>query len=302
MDKIKKIDIHAHAQPFQQYSVKSLLTNQTWVSPEQVIDFYDEVNVEKGVLLTIVSPEYQYEQISNNECKLTVDKYPDRFVWFCGLDPKMAENTGDAKKLSHIIEHYKSLGAKGVGELIAQHYVDDTLMDNLFACCSEYDMPVTIHIAPKKGGYYGIIDDLNLPRLEKVLKKHKNLKILGHSQCFWSEISADNTNEIRGGYPKGKVIDGTIARLMRECPNLYCDCSAGSGLNALSRDRDYGARFMEEFSDRALYGLDICSPNNTHQYRHEKFLEEMLDGGYLSEENYYKYVRGNAVKLLKLED
>ena len=302
MEKIKKIDIHAHANAFPQYAVKSLVTNLPWVSAEEVINFYDEVNVEKGVLLCINSPEYQYDQLTSNECKNLVDQHPDRFLWFCGIDPRMAENNADPRKMTHLISHFKSLGAKGVGELTSQLYIDDKYMDNFFACCAELDMPVTIHIAPKFGGYYGIVDDLGLPRLEKMLKKHKKLKIFGHSQCFWSEISADNNEETRDKYPKGKVIDGTIARLLRECPNLYCDCSAGSGLNALSRDEEYAAKFIEEFSDRIMYGLDICSSNNTHHRRHEAFLDGMLEKGLMSQENYYKYVRGNAIRLLNLDE
>ena len=162
-------------------------------------------------------------------------------------------------------------------------------------------MPVTIHIAPYVGGGYGIVDDLGLPRLEKMLKKHKDLKILGHSQCFWSELSSDVTEETRNRYPKGKVTEGRIAKLMRDYEGLYCDFSAGSGLNALRRDPEYTARFIEEFSDRILLGFDMVCPLNVHQYEFDKFLLQMIKDGYLSEENYYKFVRGNAVKLLNLQ-
>lgn len=301
MVEYKKIDIHAHAHAFPQYAVTSLVTKQRWVSDEEVIKFYDEIGVERGVLLCINSPEYHYDQLTNNEALYMVDKFPDRFLFFAGIDPRMAHNDA-TPKLGHIIEHYKNLGAKGVGELTAQMYIDDPYMDNLFDCCAEYDMPITIHIAPQFGGYYGIVDELGLPRLEKMLKKHKNTRIFGHSQCFWSEISADNTDEVRGRNPGGKIIDGTVARLLRECPNLYCDCSAGSGLNALSRDLDYTARFIEEFGDRMMFGLDICSPNNTHQYKHNDLIKTLREKGYMNDEQYYKFVRGNAIKQLKLHE
>ena len=298
---IKKIDIHAHATPFPQYAPTSLITKHPWISAAEVVKFYDDLNIEKGVLLTLTSPEYHFEQITSAGCKYVADQYPDRFLWFCGIDPRAGGHRPDAN-LSHLLEHYKGLGAKGVGELTAQLPVDDPLMDNLFACCAEYDMPVTIHIAPKLGGYYGIIDDLGLPRLEKMLKKHKKLKILGHSQCFWSEISADVTNENRFINPPGKIIPGRVVELMRDYENLYCDLSAGSGMNSMRRDPEHAARFVEEFSDRILYGCDICSSPNRHQYEFNDFINGMVEKGMMSEENYCKFVRGNAVKLLKLED
>ena len=87
---------------------------------------------------------------------------------------------------------------------------------------------------------------------------------------------------------------------MRDYEGLYCDFSAGSGLNAFTRDPEYTARFIEEFSDRILLGYDMVCPLNTHQYKYDDFLLKMIDDGYLTPENYYKLVRGNAIKLLKL--
>jgi predicted TIM-barrel fold metal-dependent hydrolase len=259
----------------------------------------DQLGVEKCVILPLTSSEYHNEQFTSLDCKFTADKNPDRFLWFCGVDPRAGGYLPDAD-ISAILNHYKRLGAKGVGELTAQMYVDDPIMDNFFYHCGECDMPVTIHIAPQSGGYYGIIDELGLPRLEKMLKKHKKLKIFGHSLLFWSEISADVTNETRDTYPKGKVTDGRLAYLLREYDNLYCDLSATSGSNALMRDPEYAARFIEEFSDRLMYGCDICATYNTHPFEFDVWLEKFREDKMISEENYYKFVRGNAERLLGL--
>jgi predicted TIM-barrel fold metal-dependent hydrolase len=134
-----------------------------------------------------------------------------------------------------LILAYKEMGAKGIGEVTASIYMDDPRADNLFGCCAELDMPVTIHVSIEPDSY-GIADDLGLPRLEKILKKYPKLKLLGHSQVFWSEISADNNEDIRNTYPTGKVTEGRVAQLLRAYPNLYCDLSAGSGANAFMRD------------------------------------------------------------------
>ena len=93
---------------------------------------------------------------------------------------------------------------------------------------------------------------------------------------------------------------GTQIELLRKYPNLYCDCSAGSGANALMRDREHAARFIEEFSDRILYGCDICAKVNTFPFDFDEFLTDMRKTSEMSDENYKKIVRENAVRLLGL--
>lgn len=296
---IKKIDIHAHATAFPQY-YPPLFRGDRYMSAPELIEEMDALGIGTSVLLPITAAEGQYTPLTSEATKSIVDQYPDRFVWFCGVDPRARANTADFN-LGEILAWYKSLGAKGCGEITANLYADDPKMDNLFSHCEELDMPVTIHIAPVMGRSYGIVDELGLPRLEKMLKKHPNLKVLGHSQPFWSEMSADITLETRNKYPKGKVTEGRVAQLMREYGNLYCDISAGSGANAFMRDPEYAAKFMEEFSDRILYGCDQCLKSNKENYPFRDFLEQMLDDGMLSPENYGKIVRYNAVKLLDLE-
>ncbi|MBR3592245.1 MAG: amidohydrolase family protein [Clostridia bacterium] len=300
MKTIKKIDIHAHARPFE-HIAPVYSRGESFVCARELIDFYDKLNIEKGVLLPITSPEYHSFLITSADCAHTAEKHPDRFFWFCSIDPRGCGNRPDAN-FTPLLEYYKSLGAKGVGELMPQLYFDDPLMDNLFYHCAACDMPVTIDMGTRFGYSYGIVDDIGLPRLEKMLQKHKNLKILGHSAPFWSEISSDVTEETRSSYPKGKVKEGRIAELMRKYENLYCDLSATSGSNAMMRDPEYAASFIEEFADRILYGCDICQIFNTFQFDFDEFLTQMRADGMISEENYYKIVRGNAIKLLKLDE
>ncbi|MBQ9785738.1 MAG: amidohydrolase family protein [Clostridia bacterium] len=298
MEAIKKIDIHAHATAFPQYAPPHPGSGYRMVCAEEILKFYDALNIEKGVLLPLISPEAQWLQITNEETKWVADQYPDRFVWFCSVDPRSCENATDSN-LTYLLEHYKKLGARGMGELTSNIYADNPKMDNLLAQCEAAGLPVTIHISPEPSGYYGIVDEMGLPRLEKVLKKHPDLVILGHSQPFWAEIS-ECTEEIRNTYPSGKVKEGRLPKLLREYGNLHCDLSAGSAANALMRDREYAARFIEEFADRMYYGCDVCASINDHPYRFNAFLDDMRASGEISEENYRKIVRENAVRLLGL--
>lgn len=299
MEPIKKIDIHAHATAFKEF-FPPYVTQQRFVSAEEVIQRYDELGIEKGVLLPLTAPEAQPGVISSESCKFLSDKYPDRFAWFCGVDPRANTNT-ETSDLSRLLMHYKALGAKGVGELTAQLYADDPKVDNLFYHCAQCNMPVIIHISPGFIPTYGIVDELGLPRLEKMLKKHKDLKIIGHSQPFWTELSRDVTEETRCTYPQGKVIPGRITELMREYGNLYCDLSAGSGASAMMRDPEHAARFMEEFADRIYYGCDIACMESTYPFEFNDFLDKMREDSMISEENYRKIVRENALKLLEEE-
>ena len=75
--------------------------------------------------------------------------------------------------------------------------------------------------------------------------------------------------------------------------------SAGSGGNAIMRDPAFGYAFIEEFSDRLLYGTDICSVKN--RFPLGAWLDESVMNGSIAQENYNKICRENALRLLGLE-
>ena len=300
---IKKIDIHCHAVLFREYfpTYYPEDPNSAFVSPEHVLEYHEKLGIDKGILLPIASPEGQLSPIPSEECKYITTKYPEHFYWFCNVDPRAEANT-TTTDLCRLLRHYIALGAKGLGELTSHLDADDPQLDNLFSACEECDLPVIIHISPNHDDGYGICDEIGLPRLEKVLKKHPNLKIIGHSQPFWAEIDGGLTEEIRGTYPQGKVVEGgRLIELLRKYDNLYCDLSAGSGSNAMMRDPEFTQKFFEEFADRIMYGCDICLPGQTFPFKFRDFLDQMLDEGKLSEENYRKIARENAIRILKLD-
>ena len=200
-----KIDIHAH-------SIMSDFPDKvfmTYHSPEELLLKYDMLGIEKGMLLPSVSPEGSKFPITTDHTVEIVNKYPERYFFAIGLDPRMVDNSSDTD-FGKILEFYKSKGAKAVGEMTANLNFDDPLYDNMLAQCAEHDLPVTIHISPAIGYSYGVVDDPGLPRLEKMLKKYPKLKIFGHSQAFWAHMSKDVDREIMKGYPKGKVVEGTV--------------------------------------------------------------------------------------------
>jgi predicted TIM-barrel fold metal-dependent hydrolase len=254
--------------------------------------------VRRAVILPGVNPECSYVPQSIGEVLAVFGQHPNFLIPFMNVDPRAVGNSPDAD-LGHLMRYWKARGCKGIGEVCASLRFDDPLMENLFHHAQAEALPLTFHLAPKPSGFYGIVDDLGLPGLDGALGKFPDLKFLGHSQPFWSEISGDVTEEVRNSYPKGKVTpDGATVRLFREHPNLYGDLSpaAGSGYNAISRDPDFGYAFLEEFQDRLLFGSDICDPRNTLDLI--PFLNEAVGKGRISREAYERICYRNAEALL----
>ncbi len=296
---MKLIDIHVHT--IEEAGILRHL-GDTFATPEELIAMYDQLGIEKGVLLPLVSPEGVYDTVTNREIQRIVQRYPDRFTWFCNIDPRHAFNTPDTD-FTYFVNYYKSLGAKGVGEITANLPMDDPRLESLYSACEQAGMPITIHIGVENYDY-GLVDSLGLPKLEQLLKKFPKLIVLGHSQRFWSEIGGDVTEELRGRNPKGPVAPGgRVVELMRRYPNLCGDLSAGSGCNAMMRDPDFGYAFMEEFQDRLFYGTDICAPGDINHIRVKMgpFMEEGVAAGKLSRAAYEKIGRLNALRLLEGE-
>jgi len=300
MKDFKKFDIHVHAD-LNGGCELPYITGEKFALPSELREMYREHGIDKGVLLPCVSPEMLFSFQSNEAAYKTVAENSDILVWFCSLDPRMGYNNPKLD-MSYILEHYKKLGALGVGELTANLPFDCDVVDNLFYHCAKCGMPVTIHIAPddKPYGYYGLKDGLGLKGLEGALKKHPTLKLLGHSAMFWSHISGNVTYENMNSYPSGRVTEGgVLVRLMREYPNLYGDMSAGSGANAFMRDPEFGCAFIEEFRDRLLYGSDFCSVNERSELSF--WLDEMLEKGNIREDTYRMICRDNALALLGID-
>ncbi|MBO4297321.1 MAG: amidohydrolase family protein [Clostridia bacterium] len=298
MKRLKKIDIHVHSNKTP--GIPRNAAGDTFATPEQLRAMYDQIGVEKGLLLSLIKMEASFDTATTREYQEMYEAHKDLFYWFCNVDPHQGRNTPDTD-LSYFLNYYKARGAKGVGEVCTNLPFDDPRMRNLFKHCQRCGMPVTIHIGVRYGEY-GIVDSLGLPGLEKTLRDFPDLQILGHSQRFWSHISGDVNEKNWGGYPAGKVAPGgRLVELMRKYPNLTCDLSAGSGYNAMSRDPEFAYAFMEEFQDRLYYGTDICAPSNitNPMLKLAPFLDEAMENGNISYTVYEKICRGNALKLLE---
>lgn len=212
---------------------------------------------------------------------------PDRFVLGYAPDPRRADAID---RLGAAIEIY---GVRLYGELKLRMMYDNPDALRMFRFCGEKGLPVTVHIDyefdtgskyPRPNWWYGG----GIEAFERAVRACPGTTFIGHGPGFWAHISNDDLYD-QVPYPTGKVVPGgKLPQMFRQYPNLYADLSAGSGLNALTRDSPFAREFLLEFQDRLLYGRD-CFDNR---------MQEFLNSLGLPQETLTKIYAGNALRLV----
>lgn len=297
------IDIHAHAY----WEPIPFVTK--FATPEEVITMYDKLGIERGVLLPVVNPEIYFPQ-SVEDILNMAKKYPDRFIPFCNIDPRAMANSPEAP-LDQVLQYYKDKGCKGVGEIMPNLEVMDPMVQNLFRCAEKVGLPVIFDGSDQKTNDFGLYDDPGLPQLEHTLQRYPNLKVFGHGPVFWAEIARLRTPGERAVIMKqngdqvgilpdhGVEEEGVVPWLFRRYPNLYGDLSDGTCYRALTRDEEYGPKFLNEFQDRLMFGTDFC--NTDYYSKLPAKLIEWKNEGKISETVFQKIARENAIRILELD-
>ena len=287
------IDVHAHVGDFR-WSKHDTHEPLTW---ESLLRRLDDEGIDKAVFLPVynASPELTPWGFLHSERQFVRDqvvdarRYADRVIPFGNMDPRWGRNSPDTD-FSEILDWFQEWGCRGMGEVCANIPYDDPRTINMFRQLGERHLPVTIESC-NSGWGLGFQDDPGSPRLERLLQAAPETVIIGHGPAFWAEIAPVTSAEEKVGYRKGRISqEGSLPRLLRRYPNLYADLSAASGFNALSRDLDYGVRFLDEFQDRLMFGTDIIARDfsRTEMERQciDALLQELLMQGYLSQETW----------------
>ncbi|HHY23286.1 MAG TPA: amidohydrolase family protein [Clostridiaceae bacterium] len=284
------IDVHNHAD-WHGHNLDKFLENM------------EKYNIDKTWLLTWESPIDEYDPsynycinigvangrgpISFARCLSYVERVPEKFILGYAPDPRRPDAIDSLRAAVEI--H----GVRVCGELKLRMMYDNWDAIRLYRFCGEKGLPVTVHIDyefdtgrryPRPNYWYGG----GIEAFERAIKACPETIFLGHAPGFWAHISGDDKYD-KEAYPKGKVLPGgKLIDMLRKYPNLYCDISAGSGCNALSRDPEFAIKFLTEFQDRVLYARDYF--DNIHQ--------EFLNGLGLPKEVLEKIYSGNALKLV----
>ena len=280
---MKKTDLHLHLTLRQIPRLGKL----NLASAGNMIEHLDELGIGRGVLMSAGEKRVPFG--NNEKNRLICEKYPQRYAWMCNLDPIHPETVFDRLAL------YKSQGAIGVGELSFNKRLDNEFLQAVFTACEKLSLPITIHMSPEEGYKYGVVDEPGLPLLEETLQKYPALKILGHSQTFWIEMSGDapKDREGRNSWGNGPIVPGgRVPELFEKYPNLYGDLSANSGGQAIMRDEEFGLAFLEKYADRLFFATDMV--NTDMVFPLGAWLDKKLEEGKLSMETYEKICFGNA--------
>ena len=288
----KFIDVHHHLG-------SDLMTDAAHFTFDPIINWMDKNSVSQTVLLSPIQyPETYYPDrdgnvIRNDELLEKFQETNGRLLPFCIVHYDAFTST---KEIVKILKRFKKKGVIGFGELKPRDTLgnsgnlplDDPKMKRIYAACAEVDFPVLLHIDNKHA-----VDQPGLPAMENVLKEFADVNFIGHANGWWNSITGD-VKELKG-YPKGKVTSGGAAvRLLENYTNMYADLSANSGLNAITRDQEFGKKFLVDFSDKLMFGTDAIGGTGCES--HFDFYNK-ID---LPEEVKAKLFRDNTRNLLKI--
>jgi predicted TIM-barrel fold metal-dependent hydrolase len=179
----------------------------------------------------------------NEECYQLAREYPAEFAFAANEVPDIPEAVEEIGK-------FLKLGAVAIAEQKFAIDCDSPDMQRLYELAGEYRVPILMHWQYQRFNY-------GFERFYKMLEKFPQTKFIGHAQTWWANIDAAYRDDAKNLYPKGKVTPGGLTdRYLRDYPNMYGDLSAGSGLNALTRDEEHARAFLRRHQDKLVYGSD----------------------------------------------
>ncbi len=169
------------------------------------------------------------------------NEFPSEFVFFANEVPNL-----DIART--VIEKYLKIGACGIGEQKFPIDCDSPAIIKIAQLAQEYQVPILLHFQHNKY-------NTNFLRFHRILERFPKVNFIGHAQTFWGNIDKNHAQEVL--YPKGPVTPGGYTdKLLSDYPNMFADLSAGSALNALTRDKDHAREFLKRHKSKVLYGSD----------------------------------------------
>jgi predicted TIM-barrel fold metal-dependent hydrolase len=160
-----------------------------------------------------------------------------------------ANDVPDLDGATREIERHLKRGAVVIAEQKFGVECDAPEMEAIYALARAYDVPVLMHWQFKMYNY-------GFERFHKMLEKFPRVKFVGHAQTWWANIDRNHTDQTVL-YPKSPVTSGGLTdRYLSDYSNMYGDLSAGSGLNALTRDENFTRDFLTRHRDKLLFGSD----------------------------------------------
>lgn len=185
---------------------------------------------------------------AEEHCQEVMRREPGRYLRFANADPKSED----------AIEHLRAAvkdGAAGFGELKYPVALDAPDVLRFYELAADLNVPVLIHFQEN-------LSFTGFERLPSVVQRYPRTRFIGHANSWWAYISSAGDN--KSGYPDGRIQPGGLTdRLLSDYPNIYGDLSANSGRNALARDPEFAAAFLERHKSKLMFGSD-CGCRDGH--------------------------------------
>jgi predicted TIM-barrel fold metal-dependent hydrolase len=162
-----------------------------------------------------------------------------------------ANEVPDIQGATREIERYLKLGAVLIAEQKFGVAGDAPAMQRIYQLAQANRVPVLMHWQFEMYNH-------GFERFHKMLEKYPRVTFLGHAQTWWANIDKQHADQ-SVLYPKGPVTPGGLTdRYLSDYANMFGDLSAGSGLNALTRDEAFTKDFLTRHQDKLVFGSD-CS-------------------------------------------
>jgi predicted TIM-barrel fold metal-dependent hydrolase len=192
-----------------------------------------------------VSNGLQAKCLGNEACHQFANAYPKEYRFAANEVPDVEGATAE-------IEKYLKLGAVAIAEQKFGVECDSPEMQKIYQMAQAYHVPILMHWQVKMYNY-------GFERFYRMLEKYPRVNFLGHAQTWWANVDKNYKDDPANLYPKGPITPGGLTdRYLSDYPNMYGDLSAGSGLNALTRDESFTSAFIQRHQDKLIYGSD-CS-------------------------------------------
>jgi predicted TIM-barrel fold metal-dependent hydrolase len=242
-------------------------------SPEPIIDIHQHLNYSGrsdeaflahqralGATMTILLPAgrsvktasthggtangLQAQALGNDACRQFAMSHRQAFRFGANEVP-------DVDGATREIERCLKRGAVLIAEQKFGVDCDAPAMQRIYEVAQAHGVPVLMHWQFEMYNY-------GFERFYKMLEKYPRVTFLGHAQTWWANIDRNHRDQ-SVLYPKGPVTPGGLTdRYLSDYPNMYGDLSAGSGLNALTRDEPFTRDFLTRHQDKLVFGSD-CS-------------------------------------------
>lgn len=184
----------------------------------------------------------QAQALGNEACQAFAGRHPGAFLFGANEVPDVQGATGE-------IARHLARGAVLIGEQKFGLACDAPEMQAIYRLAQDHGVPVLLH------WQFGSFNH-GFERFHTMLERYPKVTFIGHAQTWWANVDARHADQTVL-YPKGPVTRGGLTdRYLSDYPNMFGDLSAGSGLNALTRDEAFTADFLVRHQDKLLYGSD----------------------------------------------